>query len=574
MIHSFRKEENSTFPLFTDQEAIQGLEMIKKIKTEISSDSIFFNDEFYTLNKLLDGKAIFINYWAYPIDYSTYRLTSLPRGSQEILVDSISAVKTINIGINKYISKEHIKVASEIIEYLTSRDVQRKYADQASIISSMKDIYNEGEKICQLIDCSFIQKAQEKGNVVLNDLCHNPDSEKIKNHIYDYLFRNRKLSVILKQINDLTKVYTISIKPNKEDGNVGFYTFIFLVSITMLMAVSIVFLFIENFNPFFKFLSQDQWLLNVLGNILIMGGCFVKYGEVTNLKCHLNTIFLSLGFTISYMPILYTLILYFPNENFPLSQWAYKHKILFFTILISVDIISFIFSSTQPFTLIKNIDANDLIFYTCGTKKLRILVYLMIIIYKFIIIFIIVFLIFIDWNVEVIHYDLKFIVSGLYSIVIALTISFGMKVVVINSFSSDFIIRIIIISMAVMSNYIFIYGYRVILGLLHKQNVKMNFINRINDKFINSDYKSNCKNNKNSEFKTTEFKNTLNTINEEKEGDNDSIHSSNKTKSEESSIIKKNSRAPSMFLKMAQYHSRRISFSDIKAPENDNNNYY
>jgi len=540
--------------------------IIKKNK----KDSIFFKNELHTLNKLSDGEAIFLNYWTYPRSSSTYNITSLPRGFKEIPVDSVSIVKTVNVGINKYISKEHKDAASKVTEFLTSRDIQRKYADRISIISSIKEFYREEEKVCQFIDCSYIQMMQEKGNIVLNDQYHNLDSEKVKKYIYNYLFRNESLSSVLKRIDDLTKVYTVSIKPNKEDKFVGFFTFISLVIITIIMAFSLVFLFIENFNPFFKFLSQDLWIINILGNVFIIGSGFIKYGEVTNLKCYLNTIFLSLGFTISYMPILYILILYFPNEN-RVSKWVYKHKILFFFILISVDIIIFIFSATQPFNIIKNIDKNGLIFHTCGIKKLRILIYFMMLAYKFIIVLVIVFLVFIDWNIEEIHYDLKFIVSGIYSIIIVLILSFGLKMVVINSFSFDFLIRIIIIIMTVLSNYIFIYGYRIILGILRKQNVKMNFINKINNKFINSDYKSNFKSNRNSEFKTTELKNTLNTINEEKEGDNDSIYSSIQT---EESSIKRPARKPSVFLKMAQYHTRRISISDIKTPENDDNNYF
>jgi len=40
MIYSYRKNENSTFPQLTGQETIQALEMMKKIKTEISSGII------------------------------------------------------------------------------------------------------------------------------------------------------------------------------------------------------------------------------------------------------------------------------------------------------------------------------------------------------------------------------------------------------------------------------------------------------------------------------------------------------------------------------------------------------
>ncbi len=360
----------------------------------------------------MDGKAIFLNYWAYPISSPTYNITYLPRGSKNMTSDSVSIAKTINISINKYISDNAIKSASKVIEYLTSRDIQKKYADQISVISAMNDLYHEEDEICQLLDCSLIHVMQGKGNVVLGDYYRNPDSVKIKKYFYDYLFNNESMSTVVKRIGDLTKVYTISIKPTIEDGYVGFFVFIYLMFLTLLMIFSLVFLFMENFNPFFQFLSQDLWIINILGNIFTMGSGFIKYGVVNNWKCYINSVFLSLGFTISYSPILYTLILYFPNDN-KVSRWAYKHKQLFFIILISIDIFIFIFSATQPFEIVKNIDEMGHIYNTCGNKKLRNLIYLLMMGYKFLIIIVIAFLIFIDWNLEEIHYDLKFIISGI-----------------------------------------------------------------------------------------------------------------------------------------------------------------
>ena len=53
-----------------------------------------------------------------------------------------------------------------------------------------------------------------------------------------------------------------------------------------------------------------------------------------------------------------------------------------------------------------------------------------------------------------------------------------------------------------LSNYLFFYGFRVILGCIRKQNVKLELINRINENFISNESKiltkSNTGNNKNS----------------------------------------------------------------------------
>ena len=48
-----------------------------------------------------------------------------------------------------------------------------------------------------------------------------------------------------------------------------------------------------------------------------------------------------------------------------------------------------------------------------------------------------------------------------------------------------------------LSNYLFFYGFRVILGYIRKQNVKLELINRINENFINNESKILTKSNTN-----------------------------------------------------------------------------
>ncbi|ORX86782.1 hypothetical protein BCR32DRAFT_275138 [Anaeromyces robustus] len=497
----------------------------------------------------MDENAIFLNYWVYPKRSSIYKI-EVPPGAKKGISGSIS--ETFNVGINKYIKNNKQIASQKFIEYITSKDIQRKFVKKATIVSLIKDIYYE-EEVCKYYNCELYHSIQLTGRPINKE--YENYSEKFRKFIYEFLYGKETAANALKKANNLKTIHYISL--NTKDNKTGFVTFIFLIIITCIMLLSLIFLFIENYNPFFKFLPQDLWIMSILGNIFIIGSCFIKYGEVTNLKCYLNTIFLSFGFTISYSPILYKLIINFSEEN-KKAKWISEHKYLFFSFLFSIDILIFIFSATQPFNIINKMDGDGIVYQTCEIKKLRILIYFLMIGYKFIFMFTVFLFMFLEWNVEEIHYDLKFIISGLYIIIISIFISFVLKITVFNDFKSDFLIRITVIMSAVFFNYFFLYGYRIILGLFHKKDLRMTFINQINKNFINSG-------STNQNSATSKYKSTIYTKNFEFNNNNDSV-SENNFNSAKSDYSRHSFLSPT-FSKFLEYHNRK-SLNEYKIYEN------
>jgi len=57
------------------------------------------------------------------------------------------------------------------------------------------------------------------------------------------------------------------------------------------------------------FLSEDFWIVTVLGLVLILWVPLCNYGPVTPLKCHLKLLLIFIGYTFSIYPVIHKLII-------------------------------------------------------------------------------------------------------------------------------------------------------------------------------------------------------------------------------------------------------------------------
>jgi len=122
---------------------------------------------------------------------------------------------------------------------------------------------------------------------------------------------------------------------------------------------------------------------------------------------------------------------------------------------------------------------------------------IILLLYKFIIIILMLFIIFVEWNISETMYDIRFAVSALYIDILSVISLLVFNFIEIKYYKYYFIIQTINIFIISIINYIFLYGIRVILGFIRKQNVKLQFINRISENFINNESKSQTKSNNN-----------------------------------------------------------------------------
>ncbi|ORX84844.1 hypothetical protein BCR32DRAFT_111768 [Anaeromyces robustus] len=110
-IYSCRESYDAPFPELTSETTVNALKLLKKVKTEVSSDEIFRSDSFMDIN-LFTGRGIFIRYWfiyrLLNIENFPYVISSLPGIKEGI---SSAAFTGYNIGIVKNIDEKKKEAA-------------------------------------------------------------------------------------------------------------------------------------------------------------------------------------------------------------------------------------------------------------------------------------------------------------------------------------------------------------------------------------------------------------------------------------------------------------------------------
>jgi len=285
----------------------------------------------------MNGKAIFIKYWLVgePLLSNPPYYTSILPGLKEGISGTLALGK--NMGIVKNISKEKKNATLEVVKYFTSK-VNHMNFIKNKIYSVVIPELLDHEYVCKFAPCDLYKKIQFTGEpsfILDNDEPEN--YRKIyKIYIYQILYENKTVEEIMKDFDDLTKIYTISL--DTENSYIGLICFIFISVISLLMLLSLIFLFNDNFFPFFKFLSIDLWIITVLGSIIILWVPVINYGQTETFKCHLQPLLLCIGYTLNICPSMDKLISYFPEE-YKITIWITKHKYIYLLLNILIDVL-------------------------------------------------------------------------------------------------------------------------------------------------------------------------------------------------------------------------------------------
>ena len=430
----------------------------------------------------MDGKFIFLKYFLVSeplinMIQSFHHLSILPGINEGI---SGTTVDGNNMGIIKNIAENKKEAALEVLKFFTSKEYQRNKFILKKTITVIKDLWYD-EEVCKNELCDVLKNSQI---IIEPEFIKNRKDDawkKYQSSIYQYLFENQTMDETLKQIYDVTKIYHIDLSTN--NTYVGLICFIYIIIVSVLMLLSLIFIFKENFQPFFSFLPDDLWIITVIGTVLILCSQFFSYGPVSKLKCHLLPLSLSIGFTFNVCPILYVLIIQFPEYN-KISKWVNNHRILFLLFNILIDICLWSTLLINPYTKEKIFNENGEIFEICKFNGEYSIIIMLI--YKIVVMTLMLLLIFVEWNISVIMYDLRFIVAALYIDILSIFIIYIFYLIKLKNYVLYFIFKIFIATVVSLSNYIFLYGFRILLGFTRKQNLKIQFINNINENFINS----------------------------------------------------------------------------------------
>eukprot|EP00833_Pecoramyces_ruminatium_P010193 jgi/Orpsp1_1/1184225/evm.model.c7180000088615.1 len=222
------------------------------------TNKIFKSDMSYSFDLLLvSGNAIFIKFYIFLAkflgDYSPFVLTEIP-GKQKGLSGSI--LSGYDIGIDNSIDRKKVDSAIEVIKFMTSKEFQKELILKQIIMSGILTLY-EDEEVCSSIKfCEYYKNFQ--GVLKPVDKTDNFDeySKKFTSYFYEYLYGNETVLNTLKAIDDITKIYNISF--NSKENHIGLIILIILITTSILIISSLVFLYLNKFKNAFNFLSKSH----------------------------------------------------------------------------------------------------------------------------------------------------------------------------------------------------------------------------------------------------------------------------------------------------------------------------
>ncbi|ORX80961.1 periplasmic binding protein-like II [Anaeromyces robustus] len=467
-IYSFRDKPESPFPELTSQNAIDALIMTKKIKDEISSDGEYKAKE-YVFEKLMTGEAVFLKfcYLRKSLINPIYNITEIPGLNKGV---SSAVIGGYNLGISKYSNLAKRNEVVEVLKYMTSKEMQRKLVKDFRIISGIQSLYNEEEEICKEDEelCNLYNSIQPISRPVTKTNDYTSYSDKLRNTIYEFIYGNDNNSTaleVLKKVDDITKIYYVSL--NSSFGKKLVFSYFGLIIILLLPLICLKYKD-DKFEKTFEFLSNDFWILLVTGTILILIISFLDIIKVTSFVCHLKLFLQSISFTLTSVPILYKLIICFPEYN-NISEKIRNNKYLFLLAFIFVDIFLNILTFTSPYYVKDIINNNGKNYQVCEVdSSFTSFIRYFLLIFHSLIILTTLFLIFIDWNVEETFYNVRFYLLTIIFDSIILIIFIIIKHLKIKEYSAYFTTRECIFVIFSLSNYFFLFGINIIWTLIKK----------------------------------------------------------------------------------------------------------
>ena len=414
----------------------------------------------YSISKLGDGNGVFIkfNYINMPI-YQGFKASILP-GKKEGISGSI--IGGYNIGLSKYALIENRESAVQAVLYITSKEIQKKMMINFKKFSGIASLFDDEENCEDEQLCDIHQKIQPIARPTTMMYDYNTYSEKFRYYIYRYLYGKDDVKPMdmLKKIDEISQFYYISItSTNHPIGKI--LTAIYLV-IAFLILLSSYFVFNNDLQFFFSFLSKGFWIISLIGYVLMIGASYLDMGKVTAVSCSIKQLLQFLSFTFIYIPIFYKLLSNYPEEN-NYTEWIKKHPYFFLMIFVAIDLAMNSLNFFSPY-IIENIVVPDgKNFQKCRTREdLTKFIIILSTMIKVVVLLESLILIYMEKNLKSTYYDVRFCISAFIIDFILVIIIATINLINIHNFTIYVLTRQMIFLTFVFSNYFFLYFIRVI----------------------------------------------------------------------------------------------------------------
>jgi len=403
-----------------------------------------------------------------------YKISALPGKVKGV---SSSATGGYNLGINKYSRKEKREQVIKAYTYLTSKEMQRKLVNNFRIISGISSLYDDSEEICKEDKdlCDLYKNLQPITRPISKTKDYTSYSDKLRDTIYQFLYGNKSAYEVLKIVDDITRIYYVTM-----DSSINLIITTTYIIISLMLLISLACLKFRKFKLYLDFLSNDFWVLFIIGIILIISISYLDLLKANTLICHLKLMFQSIGFTLMTVSILHKLIINFPESN-KISQWIKNKKYLFLLTFIVVDVMLNSIIIFHQYNIKTLINKNEKNFQICRKNTTISSVQYILLIIHMLVILSSLFLTFLEWNIETTYYDIRFYISAVLIDALIALIYAILKTVNITNYTVYFSIRECIFMLFAISSYILMYGIKIIWALINKNNSTANFMRQVKD---------------------------------------------------------------------------------------------
>ena len=360
------------------------------------------------------------------------------------------------MGINDNVSQEKVNAAVEIMKYTSTNDFQKNVVIKNKLLPAMKSMYDD-EEVCQIVDCKLLKNVQILPQEEINKVLEY--SNEFRHYMNDFLYGDESAAKTLENINNIFKIYTISL--DTKDSYVGLIVFIIITILFTIMLGSLSFLYIPKFKPYFQFLTKDFWILIVLGTVFGLSTILTLYGDMAPYKCHLNYLFISFSSCFRIIPILHKLISNFPSK-FKFIEWVSKNRYAFLSIFLLFNTIINLIYYIIKYTVIDVIIPYGKNYQLCVVlHPLGNTLGLITTFEKYLEILIIVLLLFMEWSIEKTKEDIKSVTCafGMDSLIFILISMFNF--IQFKDYYAYFIISSLLTILISLSNFIWLYGARI-----------------------------------------------------------------------------------------------------------------
>ena len=404
-----------------------------------------------------NNNTLFLRY-LYMKHVPEYKATALPGRNEGV---SGTVVIPNNFAVNKYIDDNKKKAAIEFMKFVSLKETHKKYIITNSLYSPIIDLYYD-EEVCSMIECNVIKDAYPF-SFMNNDAKLFGDDEYhviYRENMFDYLYHDKPLPEVLKKIQDITKIYTFSLKT--DDTKAGLIIFIVFQILLIYMILSLTYIFIKDYEIRFRFLSKKLWVVTTLGCLILMCSILTLYDELTNISCHLKITLINVGFVLSICPSLNTLITNFPENN-RMSSWfkKNKHTSILIIIIFTAGLNGILAISNYDLQIETMSDGRN--YKKCSMNSIfGKVIYYLIQLYDFLIILISLILIFIEWNINETSLDVKYLATALFMD----SLSLVLLIIVENIKFKDYVMYNLLLSINILIfsvfNHLFVYFIRVL----------------------------------------------------------------------------------------------------------------